>query len=148
MGTALPSSGENQSARTPQELCTSSPGGEVLGPSREPPPPLLTWVRLGGRSSRLGLRKAGQHGRQVQDEPLHLGVPNTAKVTSQSESPVPTPKAWDAAKQGWGWRTLLKHSSAVVPRPKWFRVFTASVSLPNGSLADAVTVASCQSPVL
>lgn len=54
--------------------------------------PLLTRVGLGGRGLGLTLGKAGQHGREVQEEQLHLGVPSKPQ-SHPSLCPVPTPNA-------------------------------------------------------
>lgn len=54
--------------------------------------PLLTRVGLGGRGLGLTLGKAGQHGGEVQEEQLHLGVPSKPQ-SHPSTCPVPTPNA-------------------------------------------------------
>lgn len=64
--------------------------------------PCLPGSGLAGRCG-LGLPKTGQHGREVQNEQLHLGVPSTARVPSQSPrvpSPPSTPGCCSAGFRG------------------------------------------------
>lgn len=78
----------------PQEMCTFSPGGEAPGGC-----PLLTRVGLGGRGLGLTLGEAGQHGRAVQEEQLHLRVPSKPQPQSHPR-PCPEPTL-SAADRGW-----------------------------------------------
>lgn len=60
----------------------------------------------------LGLTQAGQHRGQVQNEQLHLGVPDTAESHPAPESvQPPPPNTWEAARLGWGLETLLEGSN-------------------------------------
>lgn len=72
---------------------------------------------LGGRGrglqgARPRLRESGQHGREVQHEQLHLGVPNTAEVTSHPLS-VRSPPPVRRMLQG---RVRVETPVVVVPR--------------------------------
>lgn len=58
------------------------------------------------------LRESGQHGREVQHEQLHLGVPNTAEVTSHPLS-VRSPPPVRRMLQG---RVRVETPVVVVPR--------------------------------
>lgn len=58
------------------------------------------------------LRESGQHGREVQHEQLHLGVPNTAEVTSHPLS-VRSPPPVRRMLQG---RVGVETPVVVVPR--------------------------------
>lgn len=85
--------------------------------------PLLTRVGLGGRGLGLTLGEAGQHGREVQEEQLHLGVPNKPQ-SHPSPCPVPTP---NAARAGSG-RDPLKDSN--VGGSGFFKAQSASQTIP------------------
>lgn len=70
-------------------MCTFFPGKPLGGR------PLLTRVGLGGRGLGLTLGEAGQHGREVQEEQLHLGVPNKPQ-----SHPRPPPMLQDQGRVG------------------------------------------------
>ena len=53
--------------------------------------------------------EAGQHGGEVQDEELHLGVPTQPEShPSLLSVKSPPPKTPEAAKQGWEVETLIR----------------------------------------
>lgn len=104
---SLGAQGEDHSAHTPQEMFTSFLGD----------PPHSPGSGLGGRCE-LGLTKTGQHGREVQDEQLHLWVPRPASHIPAPECPVPPPPpTWDATEQGLGVETSIKSNDGVSQGP-------------------------------
>lgn len=54
------------------------------------PLPLLTWVGLGGGGGGLSLTESGQHGGEVQNGQLHLGLQHSQSQIPAPECPVPT----------------------------------------------------------
>lgn len=141
---SLGAQGEDHSAHTPQEMCTS-----FLG---DPLTPYSPGSGLGGRCG-LGLTNTGQHGREVQDEQLHLWVPSTASHIPAPECPVPPPpQPRMPQSRGWGWRSLLK-AMTVVPRgqptcPRLFWVLQPQSKPPEWSVSRHPQFPSWLSPAL